>query len=64
MGSIEDKLFELIQPLCNEEKIYLEEVSLHGGGRNRLVKVIVDTESGITLAQCQNLSNKISDMFY
>jgi ribosome maturation factor RimP len=28
------------------------------------VKVIVDTESGITLAQCQGLSKKISDIFF
>jgi ribosome maturation factor RimP len=64
MGTIEDKLYKLIQPLCDGEKIFLEEVSLHGGGRNRLVEVIVDTENGITLSQCQDLSKKISDIFY
>lgn len=64
MGNIEEKLYKLIQPLCDEEKIYLEDVSLHGGGKNRLVKVIVDTESGITLSQCQNISRKISDIFF
>ncbi len=64
MGNIEEKLYKLIQPLCDEEEIYLEDVSLVGGGKNRLVKVIVDTESGITLSQCQNLSRKISDIFF
>jgi ribosome maturation factor RimP len=64
MGNIEEKLYKLIQPLCDEEGIYLEDLSLHGGGKNRLVKVIVDTESGITLSQCQILSRKISDIFF
>ena len=64
MGSIEDKLYELLEQLCLEEEIYLEDVSVHGGGRDRLVKVIVDTEQGITLSQCQALSKRISDVFY
>ena len=64
MGSINEKLYELVRPLCEEDNILLEDVSLHGGGNNRLIKVIVDTESGITLSQCQNLSKKISDIFF
>jgi len=64
MGDIEVKLKNLIQPLCVREKIFLEEVTVLGGGKNRLVKVIVDTESGITLSQCQDLSKKISDIFF
>jgi len=64
MGNIEEKLYKLIQPLCDKEGIFLEDLSLHGGGKNRLVRVIVDTESGITLSQCQILSRKISDIFF
>ena len=64
MGSIEDKLFKLIQPLCDEEKIFLEDISLQGDSRNKLVKIIVDTESGVTLYECQSLSKKISDIFF
>ena len=64
MGETEVKLHRLIQPLCNEENIFLEEISVLGGGKNRLVKIIVDTESGITLSQCQELSKKISDIFF
>jgi ribosome maturation factor RimP len=29
-----------------------------------LIKVVADTESGITLAECQNLSQKITDLFF
>jgi ribosome maturation factor RimP len=64
MASINEKLYELIRPLCEEDGIFLEEVSLHSGGKNRLVKVIVDTEGGITLSQCQDLSKRISDIFF
>jgi len=64
MSNINEKIYELVRPLCEEDNVLLEEVSLHGGGNNRLIKVIVDTESGITLSQCQNLSKKISDIFF
>jgi len=64
MGSLEDKLNGFIHPLCKEENILLVDISLHGEDRSRLIKIIVDTESGIKLSECQNLSKKISDIFY
>ena len=64
MGNFETKLKKLIHPICEEEKILLEEISVLGRGNKVLVKIIVDTESGITLSQCQELSKRISDVFY
>jgi ribosome maturation factor RimP len=64
MGNLEEKLHNLITPLCDEENIYLEDISVLGGGKNTLVKIIVDTESGITLSQCHDLSKKVSDIFF
>jgi ribosome maturation factor RimP len=64
MGSLEDNLYKWIQPLCDEEEIFLVDISLHGENRNRLIKIIVDTETGITLSHCQILSKKISDIFF
>jgi len=64
MGTLEDKLHNLIIPLCEEKNIYLEDISVLGGGKNTLVKIIVDTESGITLSECQDLSKKVSDIFF
>ena len=64
MRSFEEKIFQLIEPICNEDAVYLYKVSLHGSPKNQLIKVVVDTEKGITLGQCQLLSKKISDIFY
>ena len=64
MGNLEEKLYKLIQPICDAEKICIDNVSVNEGGRNKLVKIIVDTDSGIRLSQCQDLSKKISDIFF
>jgi ribosome maturation factor RimP len=64
MGNFEEKLYIFIRPLCDHENIYLEDISVHGNGKNRVVKLIVDTDTGITLNQCQDLSKKISELFY
>jgi ribosome maturation factor RimP len=64
MTSLEEKIFHLIEPICNEEAFFLYKVSLHRSSKNQLIKVVVDTENGVTLDQCQLLSRKISDIFY
>ena len=64
MDTIEEKLQKLIQTLCKEENVFLEDLILMGGGKNRLLKIIVDTETGISLSQCQGLSKKISNSIY
>ena len=64
MNNTRSEIQALIQPLCDSENIILSDVSLQGGAGNTIVKVIVDTEDGITLNQCQLLSKQISDLFY
>ena len=54
----------MIEPICQSENIYLSDVSLHRSSKNTIIKIIVDTENGVTLNQCQELSKKISDIFY
>ena len=64
MIQTENEIWQLIEPVCKEDNVYLCKVSLHHGGKNLNIKIIVDTDSGITLNQCQDLSKKISDLFY
>jgi len=64
MGIFEEKLYTIIRPLCENENIYLENISVHGDSKKRMVKIIVDTDEGITLNQCQDLSQKISELFF
>ena len=60
----EDKAKDLIEQVCREKGVFLLGVDLKGSGRNRNVKVTLDTEAGITLNECQEISSEISDMFY
>ena len=63
MDDFEGRLFNLIEPLCKNYNILLHEIELKGSHRNRIIKVTVDTEKGITLDECQLLNRKISDLF-
>ena len=64
MHDLEEKIYALILPLCRAENIYLHAVSVSGGGRNTIIRVVVDTDKGVTLGECQTLSGKISDILY
>jgi len=64
MSGLEENIRELISPVCLAENIFLHSVSVSGGGKNMNIRVVVDTEMGITLGECQALSGKISDLFY
>jgi ribosome maturation factor RimP len=64
MSTRQSEVRDIIQPLCESDNIILSDILIQGGGKNTLVKVVVDTEDGITLNQCQGLSKKISDIFY
>jgi len=64
MKNFEEELSEMILPLCEENSILLNDVRIHGGGKSRLIKIIVDTEKGITLNECQQLTREINDLFF
>ena len=64
MENFEEKLRELITPLCEDSAIFLNDLRIHGGDKNRLVKVTVDTEAGVTLDECKKLTQEINDLFF
>ena len=64
MKIFEDELRELILPLCDENNIMLHDLRIHSGGKNRLIKLTVDTERGITLSECQQLTKQVNDLFF
>ena len=64
MEYLEEKLNGFIRPLCEADHIYLEDISIRGDNKVKVIKIIVDTETGITLNQCEGLRKKISDLFY
>jgi ribosome maturation factor RimP len=64
MTNTESEIKSYIKDICQEQDVHLLNVDIMGGGRSRQVRVTVDTNDGITLDQCQLLSNEISDFFY
>lgn len=64
MEQVAVKIREMIETICRQNGAFLLDMEVKGGGRNRLVILTVDTEQGITLAECQTLSNEVSDLFY
>jgi ribosome maturation factor RimP len=61
---MDDEIVQLVKEVCSEESIIFHKVVRSRSGKIEQIRVIVDTESGITLSQCQDLSRKISDLFF
>lgn len=64
MEDVEFKIRKLIEPICLEDSLILYNIAVQGTGKNQIIKIIIDTETGVTLDQCKILSQKISDLFY
>ncbi|MFE9815684.1 ribosome maturation factor RimP [Streptomyces sp. NPDC005773] len=55
-----DKLRGLVEPLVSAEQLDLEEIEVSRAGRRRVLRVIVDSEEGVELDACADLSRAIS----
>ena len=62
--NFENKLEEHIKNICNDLGFMFIEASIHGHKNKQNIKVIADTEKGISLQECQNLSREISDIIF
>ena len=57
-----EQIKELIQPVIDEQGVELVDIELKGRPGSQILRVIVDTESGITLDQCIALNRMLSDV--
>jgi ribosome maturation factor RimP len=64
MSVLDGETVDLIKSVCSDESVIFHKADVQRQGRDNLIKITVDTEEGITLGQCQNLSRKISDLFF
>lgn len=55
------RIKELAQKACDELSLYLIDVKIRGDQRNPVFEVYADSEHGITLGQCEELTRKIQD---
>lgn len=53
-----------IKKLCDERKMYLISTDISQLKGGNFIKVVVDTDAGVTLNQCQELSREISDIIF
>jgi ribosome maturation factor RimP len=58
-----EDIFDKISPLVHKLDFELEDVILKSAGKNTIVQVLVDKDSGISLDEVANLSTKLSDFF-
>lgn len=59
--SYTQKLEDIIRPICREKGLHLVELLVKGNVHNPVIQVFADSENGITLGQCEELSRGIKD---
>ncbi len=62
MDSLVQKIRELIQPIFDENELYLVDIVLRGQHGSRVLSVYADTKTGITLDQIAFLTREINEI--
>ncbi|WP_328902680.1 MULTISPECIES: ribosome maturation factor RimP [unclassified Streptomyces] len=55
-----ERLRGLVEPLVSAEQLELEEIEVSRAGRRRVLRIVVDSEEGVELDTCAELSRAIS----
>lgn len=61
---LKKELENVIRPVVENCEAIFVKLTLSGQRRNVLIKVTADTEEGITLEKCRQISKEISDMLF
>ncbi|MFH8518126.1 ribosome maturation factor RimP [Streptomyces gelaticus] len=56
-----ERLRGLLEPLVSAEQLDLEEIEVSRAGRRRVLRIVVDSEEGVELDACAELSRAISE---
>jgi ribosome maturation factor RimP len=59
MGKVEDRVMELARQVAGGLGVSVEEVQLLGRGRRTLMRITIDKDGGVTLADCEAFSRDI-----
>ncbi|MDB1089707.1 ribosome maturation factor RimP [Streptomyces sp. ACA25] len=57
-----DRLRDLLEPLAGERGLDLEDITITPAGKRRVLQVVVDTEDGVHLDACAELSRAASEV--
>lgn len=61
LKSLSERLKDLVLPILESEGVHLIDVQLKGRSGNQTLKVFIDTEDGVTLDKCTEVSKRISE---
>ncbi|MFI5942830.1 ribosome maturation factor RimP [Streptomyces uncialis] len=56
-----ERLRELLEPLVTAQELDLEEITVTPAGKRRVLRIVVDSDEGVQLDTCAELSRAISD---
>ncbi|MEU5438966.1 ribosome maturation factor RimP [Streptomyces sp. NPDC020719] len=56
-----ERLRGLLEPLVSAKDLDLEEIELSRAGRRRMLRIVVDSDEGVELDTCAELSRAVSD---
>lgn len=57
-----ERLRELLEPLVGEKGLDLEEIEVTPAGKRRVLRVVVDSDDGVQLDTCAELSRTLSEV--
>ena len=60
---IEDIVYELARPIIDRKNFELVEIEYKKEGQDWFLRVYIDKEGGITIDDCQSVSEELSDLF-
>ncbi len=60
-SSISQSVLEMIEPIVQEEKLELVDVEYKKSGRDWVLRIYIDKETGITHDDCQRVSRQVED---
>ncbi len=60
-SNIIGKISGLCEKICADNGAYLYDVEMTKEGKNQILRIYIDTESGIGIDECENISRLISD---
>ncbi|MGW0733515.1 ribosome maturation factor RimP [Streptomyces sp. NPDC002851] len=55
-----ERLRDLLEPLVSSKELDLEEITVTPAGKRRVLRVVVDSDSGVSLDTCAELSRELS----
>ncbi|MFZ4621563.1 MAG: ribosome maturation factor RimP [Bacteroidota bacterium] len=61
MSSIPEKIHELLLPITDQSNTYVVEVILRGERSSKVIEVYVDSDKGITLDECYQISRALAE---